>query len=70
MPEKVTNRSPYSADIVVRREAHQETVPNDKGNGYPVTVNVEGGVLLSIKLSADTLPNLIKKIEGHVGLIE
>lgn len=69
MPEKVTNKSPYSADILIRREAHQETVPHAEGR-YPATVNVEGGVLLNIKIAAPDLPSLIKRIEGHVGLVQ
>lgn len=70
MPEKSTiaNRSPFSADVIIRREAHTETLAGT--SGYAKEVHVEGGVLLNVKLAADSLPTLIKKIEGHVGLVE
>jgi hypothetical protein len=68
MPEKVANKTPFSADLVIRREHHTETFEGT--SGYSKEVPVEGGVLLNIKLAANDLPSLIKKIEGHVALVE
>lgn len=73
MPElhtqSVTNKPPYSADILIRQEGHE--VYMIKENGYnSVPIKVEGGVMLKVTVSSQTLPGLIEKIKGHVALIE
>lgn len=62
-------KAPFSAEILVRQESHD--VYAVKENGYSSkVVSVEGGILLKITLSAQTLPALQAKIAGHVALIE
>jgi len=77
MPEKAEgeitkeyrSKDPFSAEILVRQDSHELLVM--KGNGYNTKlINVDGGVLLKITLSAKTLPGLQAKIAGHVALIE
>lgn len=73
MPEyqsnQIASRAPFSADIIVRHEAHEVSIVKDNGyTGQPI--KVDGGVLLNIKLSANGLPELKKMIEGHIALIE
>lgn len=73
MPEyekhQISSKPPFSADIVIRQESHTVTPIRENGyNGNPV--NVEGGILLNIKLSASGLPELKKKLEGHIALVE
>jgi len=69
MPEKlnVTSKAPFSADIIVRQESH--VLYTEDSKGYSKNVQVEGGVLLNTKISADTLESLQAKISGHVALI-
>lgn len=71
MPDHVnyTSKAPFSADILVRQESHTLTPLNERG--YPGTpIQIEGGIMLSIKVSADSLQALQTKIAGHIALIE
>lgn len=67
--KEYTSKAPFSAEILVRQESHELLVM--KGSGYnSKLINVDGGILLKITLSAQTLPALQEKIAGHVALIE
>jgi hypothetical protein len=70
MPEtQITSKAPFSADILVRQESHTVTPLRDNGyNGTPI--QVDGGILLNLKVTANTLSDLQTKIEAHVALIE
>ncbi len=65
----LASKAPFSADIIVRQESHMVSTLRD--NGYSgSSVAVEGGILLNIKITANGLPELKKKIEGHIALVE
>jgi len=67
--QSITSKAPFSADIIVRQETHEAYVVKDNGyNSNPI--RVEGGILLNLKVTANTLSDLQNKIEAHVALIE
>lgn len=65
----VTSKPPFSAEILIRQEAHEVTLLKDNGYTTPL-IRVDGGVMLKINVSADTLDALQAKIAGHVALVE
>lgn len=65
----IASKQPFSAEILVRQESH--TITQIKDNGYhSAPIPVDGGILLKVNVSASSLPELKKKIEGHIALIE
>jgi hypothetical protein len=65
----VTSKPPFTADIQIFQESHTLTMIKDNGYSGP-SINVEGGMVLKLKVTADSLPELRTKISNHVALIE
>lgn len=66
--EYIHTKKPFSAEILVREESHAKYYVKD--NGYQTTpIQVEGGIIAKISVSALSLSELEEKISAHVALI-
>jgi len=64
--DKYFTSVPYKAEILVVAESHK--VIEMQNNGYPKTVaEVDGGVLLKLTVTADSLEELTAKVAAVMG---